>query len=41
VRLVRYGIGVDARPGLRLGRKDFFDGGSIHCPLHKDRLPRP
>ena len=26
VRLVVNGVGVDARPGLRLGRKDFFDG---------------
>jgi hypothetical protein len=26
VRLVRNGVGVDARPGLRLRREDFVDG---------------
>ncbi len=33
MRLVRDGVGVDARPGLRLGRKDFFDGlAHSQCP---------
>jgi len=30
VRLVLNRVHVDARPGLRLGRKDFVNGGLIH-----------
>jgi len=33
VFLIVYRVGVDARPGLRLERKDFFDGGLTH-PRH-------
>ena len=38
VRLVVNRVGVDARPGFRLWRKDFLDGGLIHLRLHRSQV---